>query len=129
MALDLHFGKYHYILASNRLISHQEGLLTVVIAVVAYWFISNYPDTVSWLNKEERAFIQARLKADSDATNDEKFSWAEVLLAAKDVKVWLYAFAFHTMSLPLYTLSLFLVRLLHLHVHFTSSPRSRQCAN
>jgi hypothetical protein len=80
-----------------------------VIAIVAYWFISNYPGTVSWLSKEERAFVQARLKADSDATNDEKFSWAEVRVAAKDIKIWLYALAFHTMSLPLYTLSLFLV--------------------
>ncbi|RYN76890.1 hypothetical protein AA0117_g5301 [Alternaria alternata] len=85
-----------------------EGLLTIVIAIVAYWFISNYPGTVSWLSKEERAFVRARLKADSDATNDEKFSWAEVRVAAKDIKIWLYALAFHTMSLPLYTLSLFL---------------------
>ncbi|CAG5158666.1 uncharacterized protein ALTATR162_LOCUS5195 [Alternaria atra] len=85
-----------------------EGLLTIVIGVVAYWFISNYPGTVSWLSKEERTFVQARLKADSDATNEEAFSWAEVLVAAKDIKIWLYAFAFHTMSLPLYTLSLFL---------------------
>ncbi|KAI8935512.1 hypothetical protein NX059_008083 [Plenodomus lindquistii] len=80
----------------------------MVIAVVAYWFISNYPDTVSWLSTEERAFIKARLKADSDATNDEKFSWGAVLTACKDPKVWLYGFGFHTMSLPLYTLSLFL---------------------
>ncbi|KAI4676601.1 hypothetical protein J4E81_011111 [Alternaria sp. BMP 2799] len=85
-----------------------EGLFTIIIGIIAYWFISNYPATVSWLSKEERAFVQARLKADSDATNDEAFSWAEVLLAAKDIKIWLYAFAFHTMSLPLYTLSLFL---------------------
>ncbi|RYN25033.1 hypothetical protein AA0116_g215 [Alternaria tenuissima] len=63
---------------------------------------------ISWLSKEERAFVRARLKADSDATNDEKFSWAEVRVAAKDIKIWLYALAFHTMSLPLYTLSLFL---------------------
>ncbi|KAF1941294.1 MFS transporter [Clathrospora elynae] len=85
-----------------------EGILTIIIATISYWFISNYPDTVTWLSKEEREFIQARLKADSDATNEEAFSWSEVLVAAKDIKIWLYALAFHTMSLPLYTLSLFL---------------------
>lgn len=90
----------------------QEGLLTIVIAVAAYWFISNYPDTVSWLSKEERTFIQARLKADSDSTNDEKFRWEDVIDALKDPKVWLYGAGFHTMSLPLYTLSLFLVSVL-----------------
>ncbi|CAI6277477.1 unnamed protein product [Periconia digitata] len=85
-----------------------EGLLTIVVAVVAYWFISNYPESVSWLSKEERTLIQARLRVDSDATNDEKFTWGAVLEAMKDVKVWLYGACFHTMSLPLYTLSLFL---------------------
>jgi len=48
------------------------------------------------------------LKADSDATNDEKFSWDGVWIACKDPKIWLYGLGFHTMSLPLYTLSLFL---------------------
>lgn len=83
--------------------------MTIVVAIAAYWFISNYPGTVSWLSKDERAFVQARLRADSDNTNDEQFRWADVWVACKDVKVWLYGLAFHTMSLPLYTLSLFLV--------------------
>ncbi|KAF2636168.1 MFS nicotinic acid transporter-like protein Tna1 [Massarina eburnea CBS 473.64] len=85
-----------------------EGLLTIIIAFVAYWFISNYPESVSWLSKDERSFLQARLRADSDNTNDEKFTWASVVDAAKDPKIWLYGAGFHTMSLPLYTLSLFL---------------------
>ncbi|KAJ4296216.1 hypothetical protein N0V90_006261 [Kalmusia sp. IMI 367209] len=63
-----------------------EGLATIVIAALAYLFISNYPESVSWLSKDERSFIQARLKADSDATNDEKFTWAAVLNASKDPK-------------------------------------------
>ncbi|KAF2653344.1 MFS transporter [Lophiostoma macrostomum CBS 122681] len=85
-----------------------EGLLTIVVAAVAYLFISNYPESVSWLTDNERKFIQARLKADSDSTNHEQFKWSEALVAVKDIKCWLYCFAFHTMSLPLYTLSLFL---------------------
>ena len=52
--------------------------------------------------------MQARLKADNDATNHEPFSWSSVLRAVKDPKCWLYGLAFHTLSLPLYTLSLFL---------------------
>lgn len=96
-------------IAGWRWIFILEGLLTIVIATAAYWFISNYPESVTWLSKDERAFIQARLSADSDNTNNEEFRWADVLLAAKDIKIWLYGLAFHTMSLPLYTLSLFLV--------------------
>ncbi|KAK2780763.1 hypothetical protein FQN52_002075 [Onygenales sp. PD_12] len=85
-----------------------EGLLTVVVAVIAYFFVYNYPATAEFLTPEEREYITFRLKNDNDATRDEPFSWPNVLKAIKDPKVWLYGLGFHTMSLPLYTLSLFL---------------------
>ena len=89
-----------------------EGLLTVVVAVLAYLFIHNYPSTASFLTEPERKFIQNRLSSTSigggDALNNETFSWDGVRQAARDPKVWLYGAAFHTLSLPLYTLSLFL---------------------
>ncbi|UZP40304.1 hypothetical protein NXS19_008120 [Fusarium pseudograminearum] len=55
-----------------------EGIATVVVAVAAYWFIENYPDTSKSLIKSERSFIHERLHADSDAIRQEKFSWAAV---------------------------------------------------
>ncbi|KAJ5762536.1 uncharacterized protein N7511_005918 [Penicillium nucicola] len=85
-----------------------EGLLTVIVSLLAYFWVYNYPSTAEFLSEEERQFIQLRLKNDSDATFDEEFTWSAVLEAIKDPKVWLYGLGFHTMSLPLYTLSLFL---------------------
>ncbi|KAK9793563.1 putative Major facilitator superfamily (MFS) profile domain-containing protein [Seiridium cardinale] len=85
-----------------------EGILTVLVAFAAYWFVYNYPNTSKFLNEDERQYIHQRLSADSDATHDEKFSWAAVREALKDPSCWLYGLGFHTMSLPLYTLSLFL---------------------
>lgn len=85
-----------------------EGLLTVVIAFGAYFFVCNYPSTAKFLTEDERSYIRARLRSDNDATNDEAFTWANVSSAVWDPKVWLYGLGFHTMSLPLYTLSLFL---------------------
>lgn len=87
----------------------QEGLLTVVVSALAYLWVYNYPATAEFLSDEEREFIQFRLRNDNDSTREEKFSWSAVLDAFKDPKVWLYGLGFHTMSLPLYTLSLFLV--------------------
>jgi cyanate permease len=108
LAMDLHLGNIFNIPFCTYLMVLQEGIFTILVAAIAYLFISNYPSTVSWLSPDERSFIQARLKADSDATNDETFTWAAVLNALKDPKIWLYGACFHTMSLPLYTLSLFL---------------------
>ncbi|KAI1254258.1 hypothetical protein MGN70_004655 [Eutypa lata] len=85
-----------------------EGIATVLVAFSAYWFIHNYPDTSKFLTEKERRFIHERLAADSDATHDELFTWAAVKEALKDPSCWLYGLGFHTMSLPLYTLSLFL---------------------
>ncbi|KAH7156090.1 major facilitator superfamily domain-containing protein [Dactylonectria macrodidyma] len=85
-----------------------EGIATVLVAIAAYWFIENYPSTSRFLNKAERQFIQTRLAADCDSTHDEQFSWDAVVQALRDPNCWLYGLGFHTMSLPLYTLSLFL---------------------
>ena len=86
-----------------------EGLLTVLIGVAAYFFISNYPESSTFLSEGEKTVLAKRLALDNDATPHEGFTWANVTLALKDPKVWLYCAAYHTMSLPLYTLSLFLV--------------------
>ncbi|KAI1405001.1 MFS general substrate transporter [Hypoxylon fuscum] len=85
-----------------------EGILTVVVAAAAYGFVHNYPDTSKFLSEDERNFIHQRLAADSDATHNESFTWAAVVEALKDPNCWLYGLGFHTMSLPLYTSSLFL---------------------
>ncbi|RQM08698.1 hypothetical protein DH86_00000424 [Scytalidium sp. 3C] len=85
-----------------------EGLVTIVISAASYFFIHNYPDSAPFLSEPERAFIQARLRDDTDATNGEKFSWANVKAALSDYKCWLYGLLFHTMSLPLYTITLFM---------------------
>lgn len=84
----------------------------MLVAFAAYWFIHNYPETAGFLSDKERKFILHRLASDSDATRDERFTWDNVAKALLDPKCWLYGLSFHTMSLPLYTFSLFLVSVL-----------------
>ncbi|KAK1993379.1 major facilitator superfamily transporter [Colletotrichum falcatum] len=101
--------RWIFLLASDPFRTRScEGIATVVIAIGAYWFIQNYPDTAEFVSEEERRFIRARLAADSDATHDEEFAWGNAAEAVRDPKCWLYGLAFHTMSLPLYTFSLFI---------------------
>ncbi|SPO00361.1 related to PUTATIVE TARTRATE TRANSPORTER [Cephalotrichum gorgonifer] len=85
-----------------------EGIATVLVAIASYWFIQNYPETATFVTEKERIFIRERLASDSDATLEEKFTWAAVAEALKDPKCWLYGLGFHSTSLPLYTFSLFL---------------------
>lgn len=85
-----------------------EGILTSIVGAFAYFFIVNYPTTAEFLTSEERAFVEKRLADDSDITEHEEFSWASVRASLADPKVWLYSFGFHFLSLPLYTIALFL---------------------
>jgi hypothetical protein len=113
LAVDLHSRESPCSQGGIALLTEtQEGIATVVVAVAAYWFVHNYPETAGFLSDRERAFIRNRLASDSDATHDERFSWVGVTKALRDPKCWLYGFGFHGMSLPLYTFSLFLVRYL-----------------
>ena len=82
--------------------------MTVVFSIVGYFFIYGYPATARFLTPEERECVLARLKGDSDATRDERFTWDGVTQALKDPKIYLYGLCFHTVSLPANTLSLFL---------------------
>ena len=88
--------------------SSQEGLLTVVTSVSAYFFIHNYPATARFLSSEEKEYVLERLKKDSDAAHNEMFTWAGVYQALKDPKIYLYGLCYHTAGLPGYTINLFL---------------------
>jgi hypothetical protein len=92
--------------------------LTVVMSIGAYFFIRNYPNTATFLSVEERTVIHERLKHDSDATRNERFTWSNVFNAFKDPKVWLYGLDFHIQcTFLLYTLSLFLVSTCYILLH------------
>lgn len=80
----------------------------MLVGASAYLFINNWPATAKFLTPTERRAAEQRLGANSDSSETESFSWTNVLKALKDPKCWLYCFGFHFMSLPLYTLSLFL---------------------
>lgn len=85
-----------------------EGLITVVVALAAYFIVPNWPAKTKFLNTREKAIIEHRLQNDSDAYELEGFQWSEVIRATKSLQVYGYSFLFHGFAFGLYTLSLFL---------------------
>lgn len=41
-----------------------EGILTVLVALIAYVYLSDKPETAKWINEKEREFIVERLRKD-----------------------------------------------------------------
>ncbi|TFK24972.1 MFS general substrate transporter [Coprinopsis marcescibilis] len=85
-----------------------EGILTVVVAIFAYFVVPTWSHKATFLTTSEKARLLARLDADSDAALIEKFEWVYVRQAVTDHLVWGYAMLFHGFAFVLYSLSLFM---------------------
>ncbi|KAG8925732.1 hypothetical protein FRC02_009457 [Tulasnella sp. 418] len=84
-----------------------EGLITVLVAFVAFFVINDYPATAKFLTHEERIETQRRLTLDRTHLADEyniKFFWS----AIGDWKIWMHMFITIGIYTPLYSISLFL---------------------
>ncbi|KAM7199010.1 high-affinity nicotinic acid transporter [Rhypophila sp. PSN 637] len=84
-----------------------EGILTIVVALIAFKAMSDYPQTSKFLTEPERAEVLARLKRDRSSLADEfamKYFWD----AIKDWKIWVHMFITIGVYTGLYSYSLFL---------------------
>ncbi|KAI0842916.1 MFS general substrate transporter [Hypoxylon sp. FL0890] len=82
-----------------------EGIVSVLISVAAFFFLTDFPREAKWLSPEERAFILNKTKTDEAHT---------VPVTAKDVltffskpKSWFGAIMYFSVLVPLYSISYF----------------------
>ena len=91
-----------------------EGLLTVVIAIVALFLLYDFPETASFLTPEERAWAVHRLKYQGSSrvgrmiAENNKFRWKDVVNAVTDWQLYLGVLMYWGIVCPLYGISLFL---------------------
>ncbi len=76
-----------------------EGILTVVVAVIAFFTIYDFPDTAGFLTPEERAWVVHRLKYQGSEKSgkmiaeSDRFKWRYVLDAFTDWQIYLSLFS------------------------------------
>lgn len=93
-----------------------EGILTVVVAVIAYFTLYDFPETAGFLTDEERAFVVHRLKYQGQnkedgamkVAQDDTFQWKFVKAAFLDWQIWVNIWVYWGIVCPLYGISLFL---------------------
>ncbi|KIW71098.1 hypothetical protein PV04_03303 [Phialophora macrospora] len=84
-----------------------EGIVTFVVAVLAFWVMNDYPSTAKFLTPDERHEVSRRLEQDRSSLADEydmKYFWD----AVRDWKIWVHMFITIGVYTPLYSFSLFL---------------------
>ncbi|QRV94743.1 major facilitator superfamily transporter [Ceratobasidium sp. AG-Ba] len=84
-----------------------EGLVTVVIAVVAFFFIPDDPKTAKFLTSQERDELVRRLADDNNGLAQE-YGMIYFWQAVKDWKTYAYMLIFVACTTPTYSLALFL---------------------
>ncbi|KAI1818417.1 MFS general substrate transporter [Poronia punctata] len=86
-----------------------EGLLTVVIAVVSFWMVHDFPDEARFLSDDDRARVIRRLRMDQQSSAEhEEWSNRYLIAGLKDWKMWLGMAIYMGCDMPLYAFSLFL---------------------
>ncbi len=93
-----------------------EGILTVIVGLVAIVVLPATVDKASFLTPEQRRFAVARLIAEKPTTIDaegnvviatEPFEWKRVIMAVLSIKTWLSASAYFCILTALYSFGLF----------------------
>ena len=86
-----------------------EGLATVIVGIVSFWMVHDFPDDAKFLSDADRARVIRRLKGDKQSSAEhEEFKMAYFWAAVKDYKTWLLAVIYMGADGPLYAFSLFL---------------------
>ncbi|TBU37694.1 MFS general substrate transporter [Dichomitus squalens] len=86
-----------------------EGIITVVVGVIAFFVLVDFPNTARFLTPEERTYVIHRKKVDNSSVGeDEHFALRHVWEAFTDWQVWLISLVNMTVLTAVYGISLFL---------------------
>lgn len=86
-----------------------EGLLTILIGIVSFWVVQDFPDEAKFLSPDDRARVIRRLKLDQQSSaSHEDFKMTYFWQSFWDWKMWLGMVIYMGCDMPLYAFSLFL---------------------
>ncbi|KAJ2912718.1 hypothetical protein MD484_g7692, partial [Candolleomyces efflorescens] len=83
-----------------------EGIATVLVACVAFFYMHDYPETASFLTAAERALVVQMLKDDKQGMATH-FEWKYVWHAMKDYKTYVQIGIYIGLLVPVYAIALF----------------------
>ncbi|KAI5286013.1 hypothetical protein KEM54_000127 [Ascosphaera aggregata] len=99
----------HSGLANWRLLFLVEGLLTVLVAPVAFFFLPDSASTAKFLTEEEKAAAGARsLRRNGEETTDHSINCKDTLRTLMDLKPWLTALMYFSCNVSFSSLPVFL---------------------
>jgi adenylosuccinate synthase len=87
-----------------------EGLLTVLVGLIAPFLMPRSPEECYFLSPRERMIATRRLLEDHGAEENEKITFDHIKSAVTNVNNYICALGFFCINCPVQGISLFLVR-------------------
>lgn len=86
-----------------------EGLLTIIVGIVSFWMVHDFPDQAKFLSDEDRRRVILRLQRDQQASaQHEEFKMKYFWQAVTDWKMYCGMLIYMGPLMPLYSFSVFL---------------------
>lgn len=104
-----------------------EGLATILIGVVVWFVLPDYPKSRTsnkWLSPREQEYLEARLSENAPRTDEHAFSMQEVLISLKDPRTYGFMFSQLLLNLGGYALSWWLPTITT-NLGFAGLPRNQ----
>jgi len=83
-----------------------EGVITVGFGLFAFYFMSDYADSASWLTAEEKELINLANQADRALKATESFNKKQILSAFTDYRTYLWGVVYLSTYIPVYSVIL-----------------------
>lgn len=91
-----------------------EGLITIALAIPAYWLIVDFPSShrCKFLTEREKEIVATRVQRDRADAQPDGLTWGKLGRYVLDLKLWGYALCFGCTTLASYALSYFAPRII-----------------
>ncbi len=115
-----------------------EGILTVVVACISFFFLHDFPETAKFLTEEERQYVIYKLEHDNNTDSSvpgleqadhtssffeaevKERGWKYAKQAFKDWQIYVHVLVFYGIVAPTYGVALFLPTII-LNLGYTSA--------
>ena len=91
-----------------RWIFFVQGLVTIAIAIAAFFLVVDFPDKATFLTEEQRALVTTRIQRDRGDAAPDALTAKKCLTYAMDLKLWAFGINFGCSTISSYAFSYFL---------------------
>ncbi|KDR75749.1 hypothetical protein GALMADRAFT_226395 [Galerina marginata CBS 339.88] len=89
-----------------------EGILTIVLGLLTWLFVPDFPDKSNFISEEQRKMILDRVEADRGDSIPDKMTSAKLIHHLGDPIIWVMALMFLSSTMPAYAIGFFITIIL-----------------